>query len=210
MKSDINYILDQLDALFPKAKCELDHKNNFELICAVALSAQTTDISVNKVTPKLFNRYPDAHSLALAEQKEVESCISSLGLYRNKAKNLILMAQKLDREYDGIVPSTQEDLTSLAGVGRKTANVVRSEGFKIPALAVDTHVERVSKRLGLVPKTKDVLETEKILCKKIPQDKWIKAHHQLIFFGRYLCHAQKPECERCPFYELCKYEKKHK
>ena len=210
MKSDINYILDQLDALFPKAKCELDHKNNFELICAVALSAQTTDISVNKVTPKLFKRYPDAHSLTLAEPKEVEFCISSLGLYRNKAKNLILMAQKLDREYEGIVPSTQEDLTSLAGVGRKTANVVRSEGFKIPALAVDTHVERVSKRLGLVPKTKDVLETEKILCKKIPQDKWIKSHHQLIFFGRYLCHAQKPECERCPFYELCKYEKKHK
>lgn len=210
MKNNINYILEQLDILFPNAKCELDHRNNFELICAVALSAQTTDISVNKVTPNLFKAYPDAHSLAMAKQKDVESCISSLGLYRNKAKNLILMTQKLDREYGGIVPNTQEELTSLAGVGRKTANVVRSEGFRIPALAVDTHVERVSKRLGLVPKTKDVIATENILCKKIPQDKWIKTHHQLIFFGRYLCHAQKPECNRCPFYESCKYEKKHK
>lgn len=210
MKNNVDYILEQLEILFPNAKCELDHRNNFELICAVALSAQTTDVSVNKVTPKLFKKYPDAHHLAQADPKEVESCISSLGLYRNKAKNLILMAKKLDSEYGGIVPNTQEDLTSLAGVGRKTANVVRSEGFGIPALAVDTHVERVSKRLGLVPKSKDVVDTEKILCKKIPKDRWIKTHHQLIFFGRYLCHAQKPECNRCPFYELCKYKKKHK
>ena len=210
MKNNVDYILEQLEILFPNAKCELDHRNNFELICAVALSAQTTDVSVNKVTPKLFKKYPDAHHLAQADSKEVESCISSLGLYRNKAKNLILMAKKLDSEYGGIVPNTQEDLTSLAGVGRKTANVVRSEGFGIPALAVDTHVERVSKRLGLVPKSKDVVDTEKILCKKIPQDRWIKTHHQLIFFGRYLCHAQKPECNKCPFYELCRYEKKHK
>lgn len=205
MKTD--EILDQIEQMFPDAKCELVHHSAYELLVAVMLSAQTTDISVNKVTPQLFERFPTVEFLANASLSEVEGCIRQIGLYRNKAKNLIAMAQKVVNDYQGVIPNTMEELTSLAGVGRKTANVVLSEWFHVPSLAVDTHVERVSKRLGLVKMNASVLETEQVLKRKIKKDRWISAHHLFIFFGRYHCKAIHPACEDCPLLSQCKYQK---
>ena len=211
MDAKVEYILKELDILFPDAECELVHKNNFELICAVALSAQTTDESVNRVTPALFAKYPTAFDLANADLKDVEKIISTLGLYRNKSKNLIAMAKELCEFHNGEVPNNRKALEALAGVGRKTANVVLSVGFDVPALAVDTHVARISKRLGLAKYEDDVLTIEKKLMRKIDRKLWNHTHHSFIFFGRYLCKAQRPECERCPFTAICKKDKeKHK
>ncbi len=207
MKRKSDEILDRLEILFPNAGCELQFRNEFELLCAVILSAQTTDVSVNKVTPALFERYPDAASMALADPKELEPYIRSIGLYRNKAQSLFGMANALVQDHGGSVPSSFEELTALPGVGRKTANVVSAEGFGIPALAVDTHVERVSKRLGLVEPDASTEATETVLKRKIKKDRWIKAHHLLIFFGRYLCKARNPLCDECPFRERCMYLK---
>ena len=207
MKRKSDEILDRLEILFPNAGCELQFRNEFELLCAVILSAQTTDVSVNKVTPALFERYPDAASMALADPKELEPYIRSIGLYRNKAQSLFGMAKSLVKNHGGSVPSSFEKLTALPGVGRKTANVVSAEGFGIPALAVDTHVERVSKRLGLVEPDASTEATETVLKHKIKKDRWIKAHHLLIFFGRYLCKARNPLCDECPFRERCMYLK---
>ena len=200
-------ILEQLDLLFPDARCELNHRNHYEMAVAVVLSAQTTDASVNRVTPSLFAKYPDAESLAQGNLQEIEQCIASLGLYHNKAKAIQGMARGLVEMYDGIVPDNMEDLVKLPGVGRKCANVIMSECYGVPALAVDTHVNRVSKRLGLAKKDDSLLTVETKLKRKIPKHRWIKTHHQLIFFGRYLCHARKPECERCPFREICREQK---
>ena len=197
-----------LDEMFPNAHCELIHKNVFELACAVALSAQTTDERVNMVTPKLFERYPDAYALASARAEDVEEIIATVGLYHNKAANLIAMAKELVTRYDGKVPSTQEELVSLPGVGRKTANVILAEAFAIPAFAVDTHVSRIAKRLGFAKKDDSIEMIEKKLCRAFKKDKWIKAHHLFIFFGRYRCHAKKPECDGCPLSAYCK-EKRH-
>ena len=144
MKRNSDEILDKLEEMFPNAECELNHESTFQLLIAVILSAQTTDVSVNKVTPNLFSKYPDAFALANANLSDVENCIRNLGLYRNKAKNIIECAIQLVNEYNGEVPSTMKELTSLAGVGRKTANVVLSVAFSIPAIAVDTHVDRIS------------------------------------------------------------------
>ncbi|MCF0111641.1 MAG: endonuclease III [Erysipelotrichaceae bacterium] len=199
-----NEILDCLELMFPNAQCELCHKNAYELTIAVVLSAQTTDVSVNKVTPVLFEKYPTPFDLAKADCKDVEECIRTLGLYRNKAKNIIGLAKGLVEKYNGIVPDTREQLTALDGVGRKSANVILSVCFDVPALAVDTHVERVTKRLGLVKANATVLETEKTLMKKLPKYRWNRAHHLFIFFGRYHCKAQKPLCEECPFTSICK------
>ena len=204
---DTNYILDELEIMFPNAECELVHKNAYELAVAVALSAQTTDISVNKITPKLFNSYPTPHDLASADIKEIENHIKSIGLYRNKAKSIKGLAQGLIDLYNGEVPKEMDELILLPGVGRKTANVIMSVCFNIPAIAVDTHVERVSKRLGLAFKNDSVLVVEKKLQKKIKKDRWNKAHHLFIFFGRYKCTARNPKCEGCPFYDFCKYIK---
>ena len=200
----VNEILDVLEEMFPNADCELVHSNVYELLVAVILSAQATDVSVNKVTPALFERFPTVNDLALASVHEVESYIKSIGLYRNKAKNIVGMAKSVVNNYEGVIPNTMEELVKLDGVGRKTANVVLSEWFKIPALAVDTHVERVSKRLGMVKKSATVLEVEQILKKKIKKDRWRKTHHLLIFFGRYHCKAIKPNCKDCPLFEQCK------
>ncbi len=200
----INEILENLDILFPDARCELDHKNNYEMVVAVILSAQTTDVSVNKVTKSLFQKYPTAESLANANIKDIEKEICSLGLYRNKAKAIQEMAKELTTRYDGVVPNTMKELTTLSGVGRKCANVILSECYNIPSLAVDTHVNRVSKRLGLAKKDDSLLDVERKLKRKIPRDKWIKSHHQFIFFGRYLCHARNPKCDKCPFTSICK------
>lgn len=191
--------------LFPDAHCELNHRNAFELLIATILSAQATDVGVNKVTPRLFERFPTPAHLAEASEEAVIECIQSLGLYRSKAKNIRLCAQQLLERFNGEVPRTREELVSLAGVGRKTANVVMSVAFNIPAFAVDTHVERISKRLQICRQKDTVLEVEETLCRKIPKELWSRAHHWMIFFGRYHCIARKPKCHECPLLEMCAF-----
>ena len=191
--------------LFPDAHCELNHRNAFELLIATILSAQATDVGVNKVTPKLFERFPTPAHLAAASEEAVIECIQSLGLYRSKAKNIRLCAQQLLERFNGEVPHTREELVSLAGVGRKTANVVMSVAFNIPAFAVDTHVERISKRLQICRQKDTGLEVEETLCRKIPKELWSRAHHWMIFFGRYHCVARKPKCHECPLLEMCAF-----
>ncbi|EOS61732.1 endonuclease III [Firmicutes bacterium M10-2] len=199
-----NEILDEIEKIFPDAKCELYHENDFQLVVAVILSAQTTDASVNRVTPALFKRYPSAEDLANADIEDVESYIRTIGLYHAKAKNIISMAKDLEERFRGVVPSSYKELQSLAGVGRKTANVVRSVAFDIPSFAVDTHVERVSKRLGLAKFNDSVEKVEEKLKRKIDRKRWNQGHHDMIFFGRYFCTARNPKCEECPFVSFCK------
>lgn len=196
-------ILHTLDDMFPDAHVELHHHNAFELLVAVVLSAQTTDISVNKVTPALFKSYPTVEALAHAPIKDLEKHLKSIGLYRNKAKHIKMLSEQLLTRHQGIVPSERKALEALSGVGRKTANVVLSNAFGIPALAVDTHVARVAVRLGLAKKQDNVLTIEQKLNRKIPKERWQKVHHQFIFFGRYHCLARKPKCHECPLYDLC-------
>lgn len=209
MKKSSDEILDQLIELFPDAHCELNHSTPFQLLIAVILSAQTTDVSVNKVTPALFEKYPDAYTLSKAEVKDVEKLIRNIGLYRNKAKNIIACAKQIVDEFDGEVPNTMKKLTSLAGVGRKTANVVLSVSFNIPAIAVDTHVDRISKRLGFAKMNDSVLQVEEKLKRKIKRERWNHAHHLIIFFGRYFCTAKNPKCNECPFIDICKEKNKN-
>jgi endonuclease III len=208
MTDKIRRILDVLYQMYPNATCELNYSNNEELAIAVILSAQTTDISVNKVTPKLFNQFKTMDELANAKIEDIEKCIRSIGLYRNKAKNIKLFAQQLIEKHNSSLPSNEQDLKSLAGVGRKTANVIQAVGFNIPALAVDTHVERVSHRLGIVTQKANVLQTELQLKRKIPKYEWIVSHHSLLFFGRYHCLARNPKCDTCPLSDICRYYKK--
>ena len=206
-KSQRIFFSHYLEELFPDAKAELDFENNFELIVAVVLSAQTTDIAVNKVTKVLFKYYPTPEKLMDADIKHVMSILKSIGLYRTKAKNIIALSKILVESHDGIVPSDRKALESLPGVGRKTANVVLSNAFGIPALAVDTHILRISKRLGLANETDDALAVEKKLNQKFPKELWHKLHHQLIFFGRYHCTARKPNCDTCKMQDMCPYFK---
>ncbi|RGC45944.1 endonuclease III [Absiella sp. AM29-15] len=200
-------ILDILEEMFPNAECELIHKNAFELLIAVVLSAQTTDASVNKITPGLFEAFPTPQALADADIKDVENKIRRIGLYRNKAHSIKELSRALVENFDGVVPETMKELTSLAGVGRKTANVVRSVCFDIPSIAVDTHVERISKRLGLAKPQDSVEKVEEKLKRKIKRERWNRAHHLFIFFGRYHCTARNPKCESCPFQSFCKKDK---
>ncbi len=200
-------ILDILEERFPDAHCELNHRNAFELLVAVVLSAQTTDASVNKVTPALFEAFPTPQALGNAELSDIEEKIKRIGLYRNKAKSIKNLSLSLIDKFDGVVPSSMKSLTSLAGVGRKTANVVRSVCFDIPSIAVDTHVERISKRLGLAKVSDDVETVENKLKRKIKRNRWNKAHHLFIFFGRYQCMARNPKCFDCPFTSFCKKDK---
>lgn len=208
----IQIVLKEINAMFPDAECELEHSNSLELLIAVVLSAQTTDQSVNKITKKLFQKYKTVEDYAYADLQEMENDIRQIGLYRNKAKNIIGLAKAIINDFNGEVPHTKKELETLPGVGRKTANVVVSVAFGEPALAVDTHVERVSKRLKLAKKEDSVLQVEKKLCKIIPRDQWTKTHHQLIFFGRYFCKATSPSCKDCPLFDLCvdpiKFKKK--
>lgn len=201
-------ILSTLDEMFPHATVELHHDNTFQLLIAVVLSAQTTDVSVNRVTKKLFERYPTPAMLARASRDDVEAIIKTIGLYRNKAKNIISLSAELEKSHGGIVPGERALLEALPGVGRKTANVVLSNAFDIPALAVDTHVARVSVRLGLAEKGSSVRVIEERLMQRIPRDRWQKAHHQFIFFGRYHCLSKRPKCLSCPLYDVCVYEHK--
>ena len=199
-KSDVIY--DRLDNLFADAKCELNFSNNFELLVAVMLSAQCTDKRVNQVTNELFKKYKTPDDFANANIEILEQEIFSCGFYHNKAKNIIAMSKDLIQKHNREVPCEFEDLIKLAGVGRKTANVVLAVGFNQDAIAVDTHVFRVSNRLGLV-KTKNVLKCELELQKKVSKDKWSVFHHQLVLFGRYYCKAIKPQCNGCVLKDLC-------
>ena len=201
-KDKIKEVLDILEETYPEAECALHHQNVFQLIVAVALSAQTTDKSVNVVTPALFERYPDADALAAADVEEVSEYIKRIGMYKTKAKNIVGMARKLVSDYDGQVPEDYDALVSLPGVGRKTANVVLSVGFGHQRIAVDTHVFRVANRIGLVHE-KDVLKTELSLMERIPEERWSRTHHSLIFHGRQCCDARKPKCDDCPINTLC-------
>ena len=203
-KDKIKEVLDILEETYPEAECALHHQNVFQLIVAVALSAQTTDKSVNVVTPALFERYPDADALAAADVEEVSEYIKRIGMYKTKAKNIVGMARKLVSDYDGQVPEDYDALVSLPGVGRKTANVVLSVGFGHQRIAVDTHVFRVANRIGLVHE-KDVLKTELSLMERIPEERWSRTHHSLIFHGRQCCDARKPDCEHCTVSEFCEY-----
>ncbi|KGR90518.1 endonuclease III [Ureibacillus massiliensis 4400831 = CIP 108448 = CCUG 49529] len=203
-KKQWEHCLDEMDKMFPDAHCELVHDNPFELTIATLLSAQCTDVLVNKVTKDLFKKYKTPEDYLAVSLEELQQDIRSIGLYRNKAKNIQLLCEKLINEFDGQIPQTREELVTLPGVGRKTANVVLSVAFNIPALAVDTHVERVSKRLGLCRLKDTVLEVEETIMKKTPKEKWSKTHHQLIFFGRYHCKAQNPQCSTCPLLDDCR------
>lgn len=201
----VEKILHTLNEMFPNAQCELNHNNGFELLIAVMLSAQTTDKSVNLLTDTLFKKYKTPSDYVAADINELENDIKKIGLYKNKAKNLKLMSEKLIHDFDSKVPSSQEKLESLPGVGRKTANVVLSVWFHVPRIAVDTHVERVSKRLKLAYKKDTVVQVEEKLMRKIPKDKWLDTHHKMIFFGRYHCTARNPKCNECPLKDLCRY-----
>lgn len=210
IKKKQDRILAEFDRLFPNAKCELEYSNELELLIAVMLSAQTTDASVNKLTRDLFKKYKTIEDYAYVKREVLEEDLKRIGLYRNKAKNIILMANQLINDFQGQVPCDHNALTSLPGVGRKTANVVMSEAFHYPAIAVDTHVERISKRLGFAKKDDSVLIVEKKLMKTIPKERWIKTHHQFIFFGRYHCKAMNPKCQNCLLIDICKEEKRKK
>lgn len=201
-------ILETMATMFPDAHCELNHRNPFELLIAVMLSAQATDESVNRLTPALFNKYRKPEDYLQVTLEELQDDIRSIGLFRNKAKHIQQMCKILQDQYEGNVPGTHEALVALPGVGRKTANVVVSNAFGIPAIAVDTHVERVTKRLGLAKEDDSVLAVEKKLMAIVPREEWTLTHHRMIFFGRYHCKAQSPRCDACPLLDLCPDGKK--
>lgn len=201
----VDKILDILGETYPEAHCELDFTTPFQLLIATILSAQCTDKRVNQVTQRLFSRYRTPQDFLGLDQAGLEEEIRECGIFRNKAKNILATCRELVHKYDGVVPSTLEELRSLPGVGRKTANVVGSNAFGIPAIAVDTHVFRVANRLGLAD-SENVDRVEQQLMEKIPRDKWIKAHHWLIWHGRRICEARRPKCEVCPLRACCGYE----
>lgn len=199
-------ILKLLDRIYPNAGCALNYQTPFQLLIAVVLSAQTTDKSVNNVTPLLFEQYPDPSSLAAADQDDVAECIRRIGMYRTKSRNIISLSAKLVSDYGSEVPDDYESLVSLPGVGRKTANVVLAEAFGHQRIAVDTHVFRVSNRIGFTSE-KDVLRTEMELMRTIPEEMWSHSHHLLIFHGRNLCQARNPHCSECAVSPYCRYFK---
>ena len=206
-KERLRKVLALIAEMFPEAKGELDWETPFQLLIAVILSAQTPDKAVNKVTPALWARYPEIEDLASANVTDVENCLRTIGLYKNKAKNIIKTAQAMLTDFGGQVPKTHKELESLPGVGRKTANVVLAEVYGVPAIAVDTHVSRVAKRLNVSAPDADVTEIEQDLMAKIHKKDWIITHHRLIFFGRYHCLAKNPKCAICPVQTYCKYYK---
>ncbi|MTI69593.1 MAG: endonuclease III [Firmicutes bacterium] len=199
-------VLNILKKLYPKAKSELNFSTPFELLIATILSAQCTDVRVNKITKELFKNYNEPKKILSMERKELEDIIRSCGFYKNKSKNILKTCEILVNEYDSKVPDTRKELIKLPGVGRKTANVVISNAFNKDAIAVDTHVFRVSNRIGLA-NSKNVEDTERDLMKNIPKTDWSDAHHWLIFHGRRVCKARKPKCEECPLTELCIFYK---
>lgn len=205
MKARTKKIVEILKETYPDAKCELNYETPLQLLVATILSAQTTDKKVNEVTEGLFKDYPDLDAFLTITNDELEERIKQIGLYRNKAKNLIMMFNQVKEKFNGEVPQTMEGITSLAGAGRKTANVVLSNAFGVPSIAVDTHVFRVSNRLGLA-NSESVLEVEKQLQKELPKKEWSLMHHMLIFHGRRCCTARNPKCSECPLNKECKYD----
>ena len=196
-------IVDRLAELYPEAACTLDFSNAYQLLVATVLAAQCTDERVNKVTRDLFVKYPTPEALAMADREELEEDIHELGFFRNKSKNLIAAATAIVEEHGGEVPASREELTELPGVGRKTANAVLANAFDTPAFAVDTHVQRVSNRLGLASSDK-VRETEEQLTRRIARERWVDTHHRLIRHGRQVCAARRPACEDCGLREMCR------
>ena len=207
MKTDINLLLNYLDELFPSARCELFYSKYYELVIAVMLSAQTTDKSVNAVTSVLFKKYQSLDELNNASLEDIEEVIKPIGLYKNKAKNLKGIAKDLIDKFNYEVPFDKDLLQTLPGVGNKTAGVIRAEIFQIPDLPVDTHILRISKRLNFAKKDDDPIDVERKLKKIIPEERWIKSHHQLIHFGRYFCTARNPRCAECKLKGTCNYLK---
>ena len=201
-------MIDVMEELFPNAHCELNFGNEFELVLAVLLSAQTTDKSVNKLTQTLFEKYKTPNDYLAVELEQLEQDLKTIGLYRSKAKNIQALCKMLLEDYKGVVPNEFEKLVKLPGVGRKTANVVLSVGFNVPRIAVDTHVDRISKRLGFAKGDDTVLDVEHKLMRLIPEERWSKSHHLMIFFGRYRCTAKNPKCETCPLFSTCKEGKR--
>lgn len=208
-KKKASEIMNRLYECYPDARCELNYETPFELLIATVLSAQTTDKKVNVVTSRMFEKYKTPYDFANVSQEELEKEIKEIGLYKNKAKNIIALSKKLIEDYNGEVPKEKEELIKLAGVGRKTANVVVSNAFNEPAIAVDTHVFRVSNRIGIAD-SPNVENTEEQLMKAIPKENWTKAHHTIIFHGRRTCKAIKPNCPECVVKESCKYLKGQK
>ena len=204
MKTNISSLLSYLDELFPHAQCELFYTKGYELVIAVMLSAQTTDKSVNAVTSVLFKKYQSLDALNKASLEEIEEVIKPIGLYKNKAKNLKGIVKDLEERFNYQVPSDKDLLMTLPGVGNKTAGVIRAEIFRIPDLPVDTHILRISKRLGLANQKDEPIDVERKLKRVIPEERWIKSHHQLIHFGRYFCTARSPKCAECKIKDFCK------
>ena len=207
MNNNIKIIGDYLDEMFPNPKPELIFHTDYELLLAVMLSAQTTDKRVNTVTAVMFNKYPNLEKLMEADIKDLEDIIHPLGSFRKKAQYTKEIAKIIVEEYNGVVPTDKDILTTLPGIGRKTANVFLSEFYGYPAIAVDTHVERVSKRLKMAYLKDDVYKVEKKLERKFPKEEWSKRHLQLVLFGRYHCKAIKPNCSNCKLKDICRYYK---
>lgn len=209
-KEKINRILNYMNDLFPNAHCELEYNKDYELLIAIVLSAQTTDKRVNMVTKILFSQYKTLEELANAKTEDIENIIRPIGTFKKKSIFVKEIATRLVQEQNGIVPNNRKYLETLSGVGRKTINVFLSEFYNVPSIAVDTHVERVSKRLGLAKSNASVKEVEESLMKQIPKENWIKAHHQFIFFGRYHCKAIKPCCSECQLKDICNHHQEKK
>lgn len=205
MEEKYNYFISYFEENMPIAESELHYENPYQLLVAVILSAQCTDKRVNMTTPVFFKRFPDSASLSKSNAEEIFSLIKSISYPNNKSKNLLGMAKVLEEKFGGVVPDDVDDLQTLPGVGRKTANVVASVAFNKPAMAVDTHVFRVSARIGLTNNAKNPLETERQLIRYIPEEIIPKAHHWLILHGRYVCKARKPNCEECGITSICDY-----
>ena len=203
-KEQYQFIAEYIDSLFPDAKCELFYQKDYELVIAVMLSAQTTDKAVNQVTESLFKDYSTLEDLDNASLEDIENHIKRLGMYKNKAANIKGIAHVLLTDFDGVVPSDKNLLQTLPGIGNKSAGVIRAEVFKIPDLPVDTHIIRITNRLGIAKKSDAPIDIERKLKKIIPEESWIKSHHQLIHFGRYFCTARSPKCKECKLKDICK------
>lgn len=203
IKPDAEFIRQEITKLFPDARCELNYSSELELLFAILLSAQTTDVSVNRSTPVLFAKYKTIDDFAEAKVEDLEQSIRFIGLYRNKAKFLKKTAILLRDQFHGIIPADQKALETLPGVGRKTANVFLAEWYHIPKIAVDTHVSRVSIRLGFAPENSTPEVIEKRLMVAYNEKDWIDLHHKFVIFGRYFCTAKKPKCRECPLYQVC-------
>src|SRR5574344_1075699 len=199
-------LLNKLDMMIPNPKCELNYHHDYELLIAIVLSAQSTDKRVNMATDILFKKY-DIYTLSTDNISDIENIIRPIGTYKKKAQYIQEIAKHIVNDYQGIVPNNREYLESLPGVGHKTCNVFLANIYHVPAIAVDTHVKRISQRLGLT-KSNDVLKIEHKLMKLLPKEEWSRRHHQLVLFGRYICKAIKPDCEKCLIKEYCKYQKK--